>query len=82
MKQGGIWWQLDQIIKNVLEIKKYDYDKLQTHKLELARKNNAKLYWKMLKGSVVCNSSSLASDDFVSYFKSVNDPDSVFFSTR
>lgn len=48
-------------------------------KLELARTNNAKLYWKMLKGSVVCNSSSLASDDFVSYFKSVNDPDSVFF---
>ena len=33
----------------------------------------------MLKGSVVFNSSSLASGDFVSYFKSVNDPDSVFF---
>ncbi|XP_052276939.1 uncharacterized protein LOC127876070 [Dreissena polymorpha] len=50
--------------KKCVRNKKYDYDKLQTHKLELARKNNAKLFWKMLKGSVVGNASSLSSDDF------------------
>ena len=33
----------------------------------------------MLKGSVVKNTSSLSSNDFVQYFKSINDPESVFF---
>ncbi|XP_052767943.1 uncharacterized protein LOC128208423 [Mya arenaria] len=59
--------------------KKFVFYKSQTCKLENAKMNNAKLYWKMLKGSIGNNSCSLTSGDFVEYFRSINDPESVFF---
>ena len=65
--------------KNTLRKKKYIYDSSQSHKLDTARFYNAKQYWKMLRDSVVNNKCSLSSNDFLDYFKSINDPDSVFY---
>ena len=67
--------------KNTIRKKKFLYDKEQTYKLEKARFSNAKLYWKMLKGTVSneSNKSNLTTNDFQTYFKAVNDPESVFY---
>ncbi|XP_053395382.1 uncharacterized protein LOC123523921 isoform X1 [Mercenaria mercenaria] len=65
--------------KKTVRKKKYIYDKSQTQKLESAKLSNAKQYWNLLKGSVVKSKTSLTTKDFLEYFKSINDPDSVFF---
>ena len=66
--------------KTTLRNKRYSYDKNQTIKLEKARFNNAKEYWKMLKRlSNPSPSSTLNVSNFYEYFKSINDPQSVFF---
>ena len=59
---------------------KYQYDTEQTKILEQNRYLDAKRYWSMLKGSVKpIKSSKLHTDDFVRYFKSINDPNSHFY---
>ena len=69
------------LYKKTIRKKKFVFDKKKTKLLENARFNNAKDYWKMLKGSVTqCSSNRLSTDNFVQYFKAINDPDSVFFS--
>ena len=66
--------------KNIIRNKKREYDKYQTKKLEENRFKNAKDYWKLLKGSCTPNKSkSLNATHFAKYFKSINNPESVFF---
>jgi len=49
---------------------------------ETAKLTNAKMYWTMLKGSVITeNICTLSCYDFQEYFKSVNDPNSIFFQS-
>ena len=66
--------------KRVLRLSRYEYRKHKTQKLEKARYENAKNYWKMLKN--LCSSNSpkkLTSQHFADYFKVINNPDSKFF---
>jgi hypothetical protein len=66
--------------KSCIRNKKFEYNKKQTQKLEDMRLKNAKEYWKMLKGAKSEQKSNiLKADNFLDYFKSVNDPDSIFF---
>ena len=64
---------------------KYRYDKQRTLKLEKARFQNAKEYWKMLKG-LTGNSTvnSLSADMLADYFKAINDPmtQMMYFSNQ
>ena len=69
--------------KNIIRNKKCEYNNSQTKKLECVRYKNAKEYWKMLKGLTTPNNSkSLNTSHFADYFKSINNPQSEFFSTR
>ena len=66
--------------KKVLRQSRYAYRKLETQKLEKARYENAKVYWKLLKK--LCSSNApktLTSQHFADYFKAINNPDSTFF---
>ncbi|XP_052772033.1 uncharacterized protein LOC128211362 isoform X1 [Mya arenaria] len=68
------------LYKSTVRKKKCMYDKMQTKKLESVRLSNAKMYWKMLKGSVVKEEcGNLSNADFLQYFKAINDPDSTFY---
>lgn len=59
---------------------KFNHDKVKTAKLEKARFQNAKEYWKMLKSLTESHSEkNLPADIFAEYFKAINDPDDVFF---
>ena len=66
--------------KCAIRSNKFKYDKMRTSKLERARFQNAKEYWKMLKG-LTENSTvkTLSADVFADYFKAINDPNDVFF---
>ena len=66
--------------KKVLRKSRYAHRKLETQKLEKARYENAKDYWKLLKN--LCSSNApktLTSQHFAEYFKAINNPDSTFF---
>ena len=66
--------------KKVLRKSRYAYRKLETQKLEKARYENAKNYWKLLKK--LCSSNApknLTSQHFADYFKAINNPDSTFY---
>ena len=66
--------------KTLIRKKRRDHDKLETIKLQKLRFKNAKEYWKLLKGSSVkTRSCKLGADQFLDYFKSINDPNSRFF---
>lgn len=66
--------------KKCIRNAKYKSDKMQTEKLEKARYNNAKEYWKLLKGITTSRKSkSLSAEMFANYFKAINDPNEVFF---
>ena len=59
---------------------KFNLDKVKTAKLEKARFQNAKEYWKMLKSLKESHSEkNLSADIFAEYFKAINDPADVFF---
>ena len=69
------------LYKCTVRKKKCIYDENGCLKLEKAKKANAKMYWKMLKGSVEnsnCNH-CLSCRVFLEYFKAVNDPGSQFY---
>ena len=66
--------------KKVLRHCRYEHRRAQTEKLVNYKAENAKNYWKMLKN--LCPSSSskkVTSQQFVTYFKAINDPESRFF---
>ena len=66
--------------KKCIRSSKKSFDNKQTIKLEKARFQNARDYWKLLKG--VCTpqkSNSLTADMFTLYFKAINDPGDIFF---
>ena len=67
--------------KSLLRSKRYHYDKHETEKLVQARYKNAKLYWNMLKNSQNGKNTSLnvSLSQFEQYFKSINNPESVFY---
>ena len=66
--------------KKVLRKSRYDFRKTETQKLEKARYENAKNYWKLLKNLCPSNSpKKLTSQHFVDYFRAINNPDSTFF---
>ena len=67
--------------KSLIRSKKYNYEQQQTRKLENLRSKNAKEYWKLLKSMCVKTTTDckISTDNFARYFKSINDPDSVFF---
>ena len=69
--------------KKVLRKSRYAHRKLETQKLEKARYENAKDYWKLLKKSMFIKcTKTLTSQHFAEYFKAINNPDSTFFSSR
>ncbi|MCG8044774.1 MAG: reverse transcriptase domain-containing protein, partial [Candidatus Thiodiazotropha endolucinida] len=66
--------------KRVLRQSRYEHRKSKTQKLEKARFENAKDYWKLLKNLCTNNSpKKLTSQHFAEYFKAINNPDSRFF---
>ena len=66
--------------KKVLRKSRYDFRKTETQKLEKARYENAKNYWKLLKNLCPSNSpKKLTSQHFADYFRAINNPDSTFF---
>lgn len=66
--------------KKTLRHSRYEYRKSRTQKLENARYNNAKEYWKLLKGLCPSNGpKKLSSQHFASYFKAINNPEGRFF---
>ena len=59
---------------------KYNIRKQNTEMLIVSKEKNAREYWKMLKQSQIkSNSQSLSAQKFYEYFKTINDPDSVFY---
>ncbi|KAL4240483.1 hypothetical protein ACF0H5_001275 [Mactra antiquata] len=66
--------------KNIIRHCKFTFDKEQTTKLSNARHKNAKLYWSMLKQCAGVSKSNISLSVFEQYFKSVNNPDSQFFT--
>ena len=61
---------------------KSELEKAKTKRLIDAKYKNAKEYWKLLKDAANTHTrtpKSLSTDTFVEYFKSINNPDSVFF---
>ena len=60
---------------------KLHYDRAQTRKLEQSRFKNAKMNWIMLKQSAGIHQSNISLSTFEQYFKSVNNPNSLFFYT-
>ena len=66
--------------KKVLRKSRYDFRKTETQKLEKARYENAKNYWKLLKNLCPSNSpKKLTSQHFADYFRAINNPDSTLF---
>ncbi len=65
--------------KFTLRKARFEYDKSQTDKLNSARLNNAKEYWKLLKNSTRPCQPNSPMTDFMRYFKAVNSPDSTLF---
>ena len=58
---------------------KFELNKQRTQKLIVSKTKNAKEYWKLLKRSQTSTyPQSLSAQKFYEYFKSVNDPNSVF----
>ena len=56
------------------------YDKNRTIKLEKARRQNAREYWKLLKSLTGAPKvSTLSADLFAEYFKAINNPNDPFF---
>lgn len=54
-----------------------------TQKLLDARYKNAREYWRLIKSSQnKFVSKTLSAGKFAEYFKAINDPDSIFFSSR
>ena len=53
---------------------------LQTQRLNDFRYKNAKVYWKLLKGAANVSQPKLSLNNFASYFKAVNNPDSPFYT--
>ena len=66
--------------KTCLRNSKFEYDKLQTSKLQDARFKNAKIYWNMLKQSAHVKQTNLNLNEFEQYFKCVNNPEDPFFT--
>ena len=66
--------------KKVLRRARYSYDRKQTSKLNEFRFQNAKAYWKLLKGAANIPKQNLSLNNFVAYFKAVNNPDSPFYT--
>ena len=66
--------------KKTLNRSKFEFDTVQTQKLTKARVHNAKLYWRMLKQGACIQKSNIELNSFERYFKSVNNPDSQFFT--
>ena len=68
--------------KHILRNKRYEHRVQNTSKLLEARASNAKDYWKLLKrlNNNKCTN-SVSANEFARYFKSINDPDSVFLSS-
>ena len=66
--------------KQCIRRARFDYDRAETQKLLSAREKNAKLYWKMLKGSCGIKDPNISLDSFESYFKAVNSPEDRFYT--
>ena len=66
--------------KTCIRQKRALHNKNKTKQLEDFRFNNAREYWKMLKyASCGGNTTNISNNDFYTYFKAVNNPDSHFF---
>ena len=80
MKKIGYIVRIKSRYKCAVRSAKFNHDKVKTAKLEKARFQNAKEYWKMLKSLTESHSEkNLSADIFAEYFKAINDPDDVFF---
>ena len=66
--------------KRLIRRKRYEMRNSNTKKLLEARINNAREYWKLLKG-ITCKQSdgSVSANTFAQYFKAINNPESVFY---
>ena len=68
--------------KSHIRRKRYMYNKNETLKLEKMRTNNAKEYWRLLKNAGKTGTNiNLNTDDFYTYFKAINNPNSHFFQS-
>ena len=66
--------------KHLLRKKRYEYRVQNAAKLLKARVSNARDYWKLLKSvNNYKSTNSVSANQFARYFKSINDPDSVFY---
>jgi hypothetical protein len=65
--------------KSAARLCRLNYNRTITHNLLVARKHNAKEYWKLLKGAAGVSDKSISSDTFAEYFSSINNPDDPFF---
>jgi hypothetical protein len=76
----NVWYKHRQSYRLVLiREAKLNHD-INTQKLESLRSKNVKEYWKLLKRlSSRNNVNNVSSKEFANYFKSINNPDSIFF---
>ena len=66
--------------KGTIREAKYKFDRNKTAKLEKARFQNAREYWKLLKNlNPSTKTHSLSANNFAQYFKAINDPNEIFF---
>ncbi len=56
------------------------YDRSQTAKLLEARTNNAREYWRLLRGKTKKDKSNVSNDEFYRFFKNVNSPTDEFYT--
>ena len=66
--------------KRALRLARHRFDQLQTQRLNDFRYKNAKAYWKLLKGAANVSQPKLSLNNFASYFKAINNPDSPFYT--
>ena len=68
--------------KNAVRKYNFEKDRQKSIKLLNAKYKNAKQYWKLLKESVTGpKPSNLSATDFANYFKSINNPNDLFFQS-
>lgn len=66
--------------KTAVRKHRFEINQKRTQKLLVSKTKNAKEYWKLLKSSNKSrNPQSLSAQKFYEYFKSINDPDSMFY---
>jgi hypothetical protein len=65
--------------RKAARLARLQYDRRQTDDLLRARCQNAKAYWKLLKGCTKAPTCNITADNFARYVEVVNNPQDVFF---